>query len=160
MLQTKVTIKYSSAFVETENQFKKHILWPCNFTSIFENALGTEVGSSDSSEFVRLVNTLCIVFIITFVGHWFEAKYLAQYALKAEVILIAIALSFGCSLLLLVIEKFVEDSVVLFRIAIALGAKFTLVTIAIIFRSLKHFIGVERFLDNLFLFKAVFGCTQ
>lgn len=160
MLQTKVTIKYSSAFVETENQFKKHILWPCNFTSIFENALGTEVGSCDSSEFLRLVNARCFVLIVTLFEKWLEAEYLAQYALKAEVILIAIALSFGCSLLLLFIEKFVEDSVVLFGIAIALGAKFTLVAIAIIFRNLKHLFGVERFLDNLFLFKAVFGCTQ
>jgi len=160
MLQTKITIEHSSAFVETENQFKKHILWPCNFTSILENALSTEVGSCDSSEFLRLVNARCFVLIVILFEHWFEAEYLAQYALKAEVTLVAIALSFWGSSLLLFIEKSVKDSVALFAIAIAVGADFTLVAIAIIFRSFKHFFGVECFLDNFLLFKAVFGCTQ
>jgi hypothetical protein len=73
------------------------------------------------------------------VEQWLEAEHLAKYALKTEFALITIAFSLGRNLLFFV-TKFVKEGVA--------------------FRSLKHFIGIECFLDNILLLKAVFGCAQ
>jgi len=81
------------------------------------------------------------------VEHWLKAEHLAQNALKAEIALIAIALSLGRLMRWLSIEF----DIAFFAIAIIFGEDFNSNAIAILCRSIKGMFGVECFLDNVLL---------
>jgi hypothetical protein len=69
----------------TINQLELHILWPCEVSCVLESANGTEVGSCDSSEFLRLVKACRLIDRLSSIKEWFKAEDLTQDAFKAKI---------------------------------------------------------------------------